>query len=78
MDDIVDVLEDVDGGIGDLADRPNAGEGELNRIPLSFASACGGEGQKGQIVAARFMRGISAIDGLTYLLVPLRQTLHPV
>ena len=78
MDDTVDVLEDVDGGIGDLADRPNAGEGELNRIPLSFASACGGEGKKGQIVAARFMRGTSALDGLSHLLVPLRQTFHPV
>jgi len=39
--DVDDVVEDVDGGIGDRADRPNAGEGELNRIPLSFSSACG-------------------------------------
>ena len=42
--DVDDVVEDVEGGIGDRADRPNAGEGELNRIPLSFSSACGGEG----------------------------------
>lgn len=38
-----DVVEDVDDGIGDRADRPNAGEGEFNRIPLSFSSACSGE-----------------------------------
>ena len=37
--DVDDVVEDVDGGIGDRADRPNAGEGELSRIPLSFSSA---------------------------------------
>ena len=37
--DVDDVVEDVDGGIGDRADRPNAGEGELNRTPLSLSSA---------------------------------------
>jgi len=42
--DVDDVVEDVDEGIGDRADRPNAGEGEFNRIPLSFSSACSGEG----------------------------------
>ena len=40
----VDDTVDDDDGIGDLADRPNAGEGELNRIPLSFSSAYSGEG----------------------------------
>jgi len=40
----VDDTVDDDDGIGDLADRPNAGEGELNRIPLSFSSAYRGEG----------------------------------
>lgn len=39
-----DVVED-DGGIGDWTDQPNAGEGELNHILLSFSSAWGGEGQ---------------------------------
>lgn len=38
--DVVDVVEDVEGGIGDRADLPKAGEGELNRIPLSLSSAC--------------------------------------
>ena len=33
-----DVVEDDD-GMGDRADRPNAGEGELSRIPLSLSSA---------------------------------------
>lgn len=42
--DVDDVVEEVDDGIGDRADRPNAGEGELNRMPLSFSSAYGGEG----------------------------------
>ena len=42
--DVDDVVEDVDGGIGDRGDRPNAGEGEFNRIPLSFSRACSGEG----------------------------------
>ena len=42
--DVDDFVEEVDGGIGDRADRSNAGEGELNRIPLSFSSVCGGEG----------------------------------
>lgn len=36
--DVDDVVEDED-GIGDRADRPKAGEGEVNRIPLSFSSA---------------------------------------
>lgn len=40
------MVEDVDDGIGDRADRPNAGEGELNRIPLSLSSAYGGKGLK--------------------------------
>ena len=42
--DVNDVVEEVDGGIGDRADQPNAGEGEFNRMPLSFSSVCGGEG----------------------------------
>ena len=33
-----DVVEDED-GIGDRADRPKAGEGDVNRIPLSLSSA---------------------------------------
>ena len=41
---VADVVEDVDDGIGDRADRPNAGEGELNRIPLSLSSAYSGKG----------------------------------
>lgn len=41
----VDDTVDEDDGIGDRADRPNAGEGELNRIPLSFSSAYNGEEQ---------------------------------
>lgn len=36
--DVDDVVEDED-GIGDRAERPKAGEGELNRIPLSLSSA---------------------------------------
>ena len=39
-----DVVED-DGGIGDWTDQPNAGEGKLNHILLSFSSAWGGKGQ---------------------------------
>ena len=31
--DVDDMVEDADGGIRDQADRPSAGEGELNRIP---------------------------------------------
>ena len=42
--DVDDVVEDVDGGISDRNDRPNAGEGELNRIPLRFSRAFSGEG----------------------------------
>lgn len=42
--DVDDVVEDVDDGIGDRADRPNAGEGELNRILLSLSSAYSGKG----------------------------------
>ena len=42
--DVDDVVEEVDGGVGDRTDRPNAGEGKLNRMPLSFLSVCGGEG----------------------------------
>lgn len=40
-DSLVDVDDTVDDddGIGDRADRPSAGEGELNRIPLNFSSA---------------------------------------
>ena len=42
--DAEDVVEDVvEGGIGDRGDRPNAGEGELNRILLSFSSAYSGK-----------------------------------
>ena len=36
--DVDDVVEDED-GIGDRADRPKTGEGEVNRIPLSLSSA---------------------------------------
>ena len=42
--DVDDAVEEVDGGVGDRTDRPNAGEGKLNRMPLSFLSVCGGEG----------------------------------
>lgn len=35
--DVDDVVEEE--GIGDRADRPKAGEGEFNRIPLSLSSA---------------------------------------
>jgi hypothetical protein len=45
LEEVDEAVEDDD-GIGDRADRPNAGEGELNRIPLSFSSAYGGEAQK--------------------------------
>ena len=45
LDEVDDVVED-DEGIGDRADRPNAGEGELNRIRLIFSSAWSGEAQK--------------------------------
>jgi hypothetical protein len=38
-----DVVEDDD-GIGERAERPNAGEGEFNRIPLSLSSAYSNEG----------------------------------
>lgn len=36
--DVDEMVEDND-GIGERADRPSAGEGELNRMPLSFSSA---------------------------------------
>ena len=71
-----EVLEDVDGGIGDRADRPNAGEGEFNRLPLSFSSACGGE--RGQTAITRSTQRNVNTGRVTHLLIPLRQTLHPV
>ena len=55
VDDAEDV-EDVEGGTGDRADRPNAGEDELNRIPPSLSSACGG---RGQVLATRTTKGAS-------------------
>ena len=42
--DVDDAVEEVDGGVGDWANRPNAGEGKLNCMPLSFLSVCGGKG----------------------------------
>ena len=64
--DVDDVVDDVDGGIGDRADRPNAGEGELNRIPLSLSSAYRGEGQKRSDGQHAMHRRIY------HLLIPLR------
>ena len=61
--DVDDVVEDVDDGSGDRADRPNAGEGEFNRIPLSFSSACKWrEIEEYQPIAPRFTKKVSPLD----------------
>lgn len=66
-----DVVEDDD-GIGDRADRPNAGEGELNRIPLSLSSAWGCKDNKLR------SDGSHAFREESHLLVPLRQAPHSI
>jgi hypothetical protein len=66
--DVDDVVEDVDDGIGERTDRPNAGEGELNRTPLSLARACDDEGWGSQILITHSRevhqqwRGIPPLD----------------
>lgn len=49
-----DAVEDV----GDRAGQPNTGEGELNRIPLSFSTVA--RDKESQAVATQFVEGYLA------------------